>query len=516
MSDDEISPRKSVQTCMAESLHKPLLLLPTPNSKTRILGVRYSDCVDEYLDYSDDNDNYSSLPINNGLEEVGKCKVIDFESDLFVGSLLLRIKGAHNDNDDKSKSNSKAANGSTRSYFGNRKRTFQGIVRGRFKRSDIAMQHCVTGQVFQREPGNLPPKFVLNTAINFMKTLAPQLYIEFGERPRFLSPLCATAQRIVVFVESGNNHNLKPKSDYFNNKHKSGEDEGFWMGIIRCISGQQFRKDGNSSKESKEESRYNNTSDSFEDPFSLSGKQKPQCDSSKRTTSTGFVDKIVRGVSSLFNEDTSQIEFTNIPEEDQIQSGDISNNSTDITVKLDPKVKTAVKTVQRLSSIFGDCAALDDSLSNKSISTNSNISSKSISQSRPNLEIDIEEPEDERSILCQIPNQTPSKSKSENSRLKHRKKVFNDMFAKRESSKHTGANFSDDREYSFEFYQHLLLFDDFSMKLPFHRPKLAGCLNGQPLQFMAAHQKDTKSMRDLNYLWSFDIWHSSLLEKMKS
>jgi hypothetical protein len=36
---------------------------------------------------------------------------------------------------------------------------------------------------------------------------------------------------------------------------------------------------------------------------------------------------------------------------------------------------------------------------------------------------------------------------------------------------------------------------------------LAPCTNGQPLKFMAAAKTDDG---DLDYLWSFDIWHQSL------
>ena len=53
------------------------------------------------------------------------------------------------------------------SYFDNKKRTFQGIVRGRFK-FPIQMSECVTGQTFDHPGGpHLPPMAILKGALQF-------------------------------------------------------------------------------------------------------------------------------------------------------------------------------------------------------------------------------------------------------------------------------------------------------------------------------------------------------------
>ncbi len=113
----------------------PLLLMPTPGSGTHIRGVRYADSTEYITDRtcknkwwvetlmnkeqnkgkdgsasasasvtsqsstsSSDDDKYifsdtnCPCPINNGNEEPGKTLVIDFESNLFQGTMQIRIR----------------------------------------------------------------------------------------------------------------------------------------------------------------------------------------------------------------------------------------------------------------------------------------------------------------------------------------------------------------------------------------------------------------------------------------
>ena len=91
-------------------------------------------------------------------------------------------------------------------------------------------------------------------------------------------------------------------------------------------------------------------------------------------------------------------------------------------------------------------------------------------------------------------------------RQKIRKKAYNHIFA----SKADEPRFQLDKEYTFEFYQHLLRFDD-SLALDVGRAgmvDLAPITDGQPIKFMSAH-KDIHT-GTLDMLWSFDIWHESL------
>ncbi|KAL7544589.1 hypothetical protein ACHAWF_007966 [Thalassiosira exigua] len=175
---------------------RPVLLRPSPASGTRVRGVRRSSSA-TYLPLS--GTGYCSgctLPINNGLEREGECFVIDFESELFVGTAMLRIRNVC---DALVSRSSDADEGDTSSYFHNKKRTFQGVVRGRFKRPDIPMSECVTGQVFDRPAGHLPPRIVVGGAIAIISHLAPQLQARLeGDCPHFLSPLVSTAQTVIV------------------------------------------------------------------------------------------------------------------------------------------------------------------------------------------------------------------------------------------------------------------------------------------------------------------------------
>ena len=117
--------------------------------------------------------------------------VVDFESSHFVGTLLMRIRDTvPADKDAASTTPGK------KSYFDNRKRRFQGIVKGKFKTA-LPMSECVTGQDFSRRAGKMPAKWVVSTFIKFVSTLAPQLETTIdGDNPRFLVPLVATAHTV--------------------------------------------------------------------------------------------------------------------------------------------------------------------------------------------------------------------------------------------------------------------------------------------------------------------------------
>lgn len=184
----------------------PIMLRPTPNTQMVIRGIRYAN--------SRTYQNFPGLcagcilPINTGYEIPGQSYVIDFESPLFIGTLLVRVKGAKpicfsNSNAflpgaTAAKSALEDTNLSTY-YFDGKKRQFQVIVKGRFKRENIPMSECVTGQAFDRPAGKLPARLIVNTFIKFIATLAPQLEVELdSHRPRFLSPLVATAHTVIV------------------------------------------------------------------------------------------------------------------------------------------------------------------------------------------------------------------------------------------------------------------------------------------------------------------------------
>lgn len=191
---------------------RPILLRPSPESGMRIRGIRYSSS-NSYLPLP--GTGYCggcTLPINNGLEEPGKCLVIDFESKLFIGTAMLRIKNVC---DALSSNNNSDIDETKANYFDDRKRTFQGIVRGRFKVPNIPISECITGQIFNHPAGNLPPRIISKGAISIISHLAPQLQARLeGDCPRFLSPLASTAQTVIKRnLEEGEKYNNEPTAD---------------------------------------------------------------------------------------------------------------------------------------------------------------------------------------------------------------------------------------------------------------------------------------------------------------
>lgn len=164
------------------------MVRPTPGTSTRIRGIRHASDTD-YKHFS----GFCAgciLPVNTGTESDGQSLVVDFESTHFVGTLLLRMR-------DIPRAEKHQAQKET-SYFGQRKRRFQGIVKGRFKTA-LKMSECVTGQVFSRKAGKLPAQWIVSTFIKFVSTLAPQLEATIdGNNPRFLSPLVATSQTVMA------------------------------------------------------------------------------------------------------------------------------------------------------------------------------------------------------------------------------------------------------------------------------------------------------------------------------
>ena len=97
---------------------------------------------------------------------------------------------------------------------------------------------------------------------------------------------------------------------------------------------------------------------------------------------------------------------------------------------------------------------------------------------------------------------------SVSSRMKARKKAYNNVSAKQSKL----PCFSLDKEYTFEFYQHLLIFHEpefvLDMGLPIGKVPLSPITNGQPIKFMSAHRDPVGGA--LDSLWSFDIWHESM------
>jgi Protein of unknown function (DUF1769) len=216
---------------------RPLLLRPTPGGRTRIKGVRYAESRDYIWDASGSKVGWHDelrrkwgrqmseitydsmcphcvvLPINNGNETDGESLVTDFESDLFDGSLLVRIRGAEGTTSE--------PYDDTKGYFSDVNRKYQVVIQGRFKKS-ILWTDCVSGiryvmsidlssncllPVLQilwfnrlnRPCGKLPSKWIIKSALNLVKFFAPHLDAKIdGPNPHTFSPLGSTPQTIIV------------------------------------------------------------------------------------------------------------------------------------------------------------------------------------------------------------------------------------------------------------------------------------------------------------------------------
>jgi hypothetical protein len=194
----------------------PLLLRPTPGSNTRIKGVRFGNAKeyfwepDSHLSWSESLaqtwgvprrtkprtgccEKCAILPINNGNEKHGESLVIDFETDLFEGSLLLRLRF--------SEGSTREPYDDSKGYFRGVNRRYHAIVRGRFKK-EIPLTELVTGFRLKRSCGKLPPKLILRGGLKVISFFAPQLQAKFeGDQPYSLTPLGSTPQVIRVDTE---------------------------------------------------------------------------------------------------------------------------------------------------------------------------------------------------------------------------------------------------------------------------------------------------------------------------
>jgi Protein of unknown function (DUF1769) len=167
---------------------RPHFIRVTPGSGTQIVDIR---CPDHCRPLNEDPfwQEHCGVPINTGNEAPGQTIVVDFISQHFVGSVLFRMQGVKPCQKQES---------APISYFDQKQRTFQAVVRGRF-RSELPLTKCVSGQFFRRPAGTLPPHWMICAIEAVVNGLQPnnELHVE-GPTPRLLSPLVTNAQTIQV------------------------------------------------------------------------------------------------------------------------------------------------------------------------------------------------------------------------------------------------------------------------------------------------------------------------------
>jgi hypothetical protein len=110
---------------------------------------------------------------------------------------------------------------------------------------------------------------------------------------------------------------------------------------------------------------------------------------------------------------------------------------------------------------------------------------------------------------------------SGNSSVQIRKKAFDSVYDSRMSQPQLESPcFDTSATYTFEFLQHLIDYNDFSLDFGtiVGKMKLGGALKGQPCRLVAGvvsrgGQENELTLRDVDCLWSFDLWHQSLFVK---
>eukprot|EP00978_Attheya_sp_CCMP212_P019927 scaffold56580_cov52-Attheya_sp.AAC.6 len=183
----------------------PLLLRATPGCGMIVTGIRR---------HSEPSNTFSSweygtktLPINTGWEPPGRSWVVDFESPLFIGTLLLRIRNSSPLPTNNNNENDKMDDGTEKEteteqeefyYFRGLNRTYQAVVQGRLRKQQqqqpLMIQDLVTGIVLKRPISVQGQKWLLwRTATSLVKLFAPQLNVKPNS---WTSPLATTPQSI--------------------------------------------------------------------------------------------------------------------------------------------------------------------------------------------------------------------------------------------------------------------------------------------------------------------------------
>ena len=144
------------------------------------------------------------------------------------------------------------------------------------------------------------------------------------------------------------------------------------------------------------------------------------------------------------------------------------------------------------------------------LSTPQCIISKDTTSPLQDLEEILQEPTDETSILHDLLEQTSeiiSITTGTTPPHSYRKKI-----ADGHNSNKNETFFNVNKEYTFEFLQHLVHYPTFSINIPKTSKSycLSKLLNGQPLKIMAGFYNDEKT-KDVN-LWDFELWNEAVYD----
>jgi Protein of unknown function (DUF1769) len=204
----------------------PLLLRATSHT-TRVLGVRraYDSSEkkkkDEVMGEDMATTTTAFLPLNTGDE--ANPWAIDFETDLFRGTLMVRVKGVTaattttatiEEEKEKEQQNQQPIN----NYFTGKQRQFQVVITGQFLRPNIRFSTLLSGQSMDYPLGPLPGLPIVAAVLRLYKTLQPHSHVELGNHQspyaQALSPLLALAQTVLVRDDN------EEKNEQTNDNHR--------------------------------------------------------------------------------------------------------------------------------------------------------------------------------------------------------------------------------------------------------------------------------------------------------
>jgi hypothetical protein len=129
-----------------------------------------------------DNEGYPREVISIHKPGPNEISELPIDTNLFVGKMYVVIRGL-----DKT----------PESFFTGKRRLFNVIVQGRFKKPDIPFHSAVTGQIFASSLHLIPPATMLAPFKLVMDRLQPSLRMDLNaKRPYAVSPLMSTMQTI--------------------------------------------------------------------------------------------------------------------------------------------------------------------------------------------------------------------------------------------------------------------------------------------------------------------------------
>ena len=159
----------------------------------------------------------TTIPIGN---------VFSFESNLFQGKGLFRIRNTTTTNNNNSSSSSSS---SSHDYFVNKKRKYQFVIQGKFKK-EISVTDVISGRLYEKELSTKPPLFVSRLLQKLLSKVAPGVEMDLNShQPKVLAPFSDCIQ-ILSADKEGTEPNIidtilvENNSSFFNGTNVSSKE----------------------------------------------------------------------------------------------------------------------------------------------------------------------------------------------------------------------------------------------------------------------------------------------------